>query len=57
MYVPDKNAIVWTIKQFYGSREYRMRAHFGLPTGMRSIGDEDDNDSSWKKPIGTTCAL
>jgi hypothetical protein len=31
-YVPDKNAVVWTIKQFNGSREYLMRAHFGLPS-------------------------
>lgn len=47
-YVPDKDAIVWTIKQFYGSREYRMRAHFGLPT----IGDEEASADDWKKPIG-----
>ena len=51
-YVPDQDAIVWTIKQvwflffilcnlrpidrvvaqFNGSREYLMRAHFGLPS-------------------------
>jgi len=24
-YVPDRDAIIWTIKQFYGSREYLMR--------------------------------
>jgi AP-1 complex subunit mu len=32
LYVPDRDAIVWTIKQFNGSREYMMRAHFGLPS-------------------------
>lgn len=31
-YVPDLDAIVWSIKQFYGGREYLMRAHFGLPS-------------------------
>lgn len=43
-YVPDKDAIVWSIKQFYGAREYLMRAHFGLPSTA------DANDTSWKKP-------
>ena len=49
-YVPEKDAIVWTIKQFYGSREYRMRAHFGLPS-VASDSAADAKDS-WKKPIG-----
>jgi AP-1 complex subunit mu len=31
-YVPDKDAIVWTIKQFQGQKEFLMRAHFGLPS-------------------------
>lgn len=44
-YVPDKDCIIWHIKQFYGSREYLMRAHFGLPS------TENDADLSWKKPI------
>jgi len=44
-YVPDQDAIVWTIKQFNGSREYLMRAHFGLPSV-----EVDENDS-WKAPI------
>jgi len=44
-YVPDQDAIVWTIKQFTGSREYLMRAHFGLPSV-----EQDDSDS-WKAPI------
>mmetsp|Transcript_22555 Transcript_22555/g.35942 ORF Transcript_22555/g.35942 Transcript_22555/m.35942 type:complete len:425 (+) Transcript_22555:111-1385(+) len=43
-YVPDKDAIVWSIKQFYGAREYLMRAHFGLPSTA------DTSDTSWKKP-------
>ncbi len=45
-YYPDRDAIVWTIKQFAGSKEYLMRAHFGLP----SITSEEGGDS-WKKPI------
>ena len=31
-YFPDRNAIIWTIKQFTGSKDYLMRAHFGLPS-------------------------
>lgn len=31
-YMPDRDAVVWTIKQFHGTREYLMRAHFGLPS-------------------------
>jgi AP-1 complex subunit mu len=31
-YAPDKNAIVWRIKQFQGGKEFLLRAHFGLPT-------------------------
>lgn len=45
-YLPDRDAVVWSIKQFHGSREYLMRAHFGLP----SIGS-GERDDSWKKPI------
>lgn len=40
-----KDAIVWSIKQFNGSQEYLMRAHFGLP----SISAEDARE--WKAPI------
>jgi len=36
-YAPEKDAIIWTIKQFPGGKEFLMRAHFGLP----SISDED----------------
>lgn len=45
-YVPDRDSIVWTIKAFNGSREYLMRAHFGLP----SIDNEEGSDD-WKAPI------
>jgi len=31
-YAPDKSAFVWKIKQLGGSREFLMRAHFGLPS-------------------------
>ena len=46
-YMPDQDAVVWTIKQFYGAREYLMRAHFGLPSTASTDTDLDD----WKKPI------
>lgn len=44
-YVPDRDAVVWSIKHFSGAREYLMRAHFGLP----SVDNEDSED--WKAPI------
>lgn len=44
-YVPDIDAAVWTIKQFNGSREYLMRAHFGLP----SVSGEAVE--TWRAPI------
>jgi AP-1 complex subunit mu len=37
-YVPAQNAIIWSIKQFQGGKEFLMRAHFGLP----SIVNEED---------------
>lgn len=39
-YFPDKDAVIWTIKQFAGTKEYLMRAHFGLP----SIASEEGFD-------------
>mmetsp|Transcript_27721 Transcript_27721/g.58042 ORF Transcript_27721/g.58042 Transcript_27721/m.58042 type:complete len:459 (-) Transcript_27721:1437-2813(-) len=53
-YLPDQDAVVWTIKQFHGGREYLMRAHFGLPS--ISAADVDDNarkkgENAWKAPI------
>ncbi|KAF8523649.1 Mu homology domain-containing protein [Gautieria morchelliformis] len=38
-YAPDKSAFVWKIKQLGGSREFLMRAHFGLPSVK---GDETE---------------
>lgn len=43
-YAPEKSAIIWTIKQFGGGKEYMMRAHFGLP----SIDSEESHN---KPPI------
>jgi len=39
-YHPEKDAIIWTIKQFPGGKEFLMRAHFGLP----SIHNEESPD-------------
>jgi len=39
-YKPDENALIWTIKQFEGGREFMLRAQFGLP----SIHDEENPD-------------
>lgn len=45
-YVPDQDCIIWGIKQFYGGREYLMRAHFGLPS-IKASGVT----KKWKAPI------
>ena len=53
-YLPDKDAVVWTIKQFHGGREYLMRAHFGLPSISAADVDSDakkKGENSWKAPI------
>jgi len=39
-YKPETNSVIWSIKQFQGGREFRMRAHFGLP----SITDDENPD-------------
>jgi len=31
-YVPEKSAVVWSVKSFPGGKEYLMRASFGLPS-------------------------
>jgi len=31
-YAPEKDCVIWTIKQFPGQKEYLLRAHFGLPS-------------------------
>lgn len=31
-YAPDSNAMKWTVKKLYGSREYNLKAEFGLPS-------------------------
>ncbi|EPZ30782.1 Clathrin adaptor, mu subunit domain-containing protein [Rozella allomycis CSF55] len=32
VYAPEKNSLLWKIKQFPGGREFMMKAQFGLPT-------------------------
>lgn len=54
-YLPDKDAIVWSIKQFHGGREYLMRAHFGLPSISASdVDPKKKGENSWKAPIRVT---
>lgn len=47
-YVPDLECIRWSIRQFYGSKEALMRAHFGLPS---VVGDEAESQKWRKKSI------
>jgi len=42
-YAPEKDAAIWTIKQFPGGKEFTLKAHFDLP----SIKNEEQPD---KKP-------
>jgi len=39
-YAPEKNAIVWSIKQFPGGKEFLMRAQFGLPSVRKEDPDK-----------------
>jgi len=39
-YAPEKDSVVWTIKQFPGGKTYDMRVHFSLP----SVRDEENPD-------------
>ncbi|KAM3573795.1 hypothetical protein VYU27_004216 [Nannochloropsis oceanica] len=50
-YLPDKDAIVWSIKQFHGQREYLMRAHFGLPSIAAEGSSTSAAEKCWKKPV------
>jgi len=45
-YSPERDAIIWTIRQFQGGKEFVMKAHFGLP----SISVEDTEKVA-KPPI------
>lgn len=45
-YLPGKDAMVWTIKQFAGQKDYIMTATFGLP----SVASET-RDAYQKRPI------
>lgn len=31
-YAPERNAFIWTIRQFPGGKDFLCRAHFGLPS-------------------------
>jgi AP-1 complex subunit mu len=44
-YVPERNALVWSIRQFQGGKEFMLRAHFGLP----SLTNEEEEKQ--KRPI------
>jgi len=45
VYDPAKDAILWTIKQYPGGKEFLLRAHFGLPS-------VDAEEEVAKPPIG-----
>ncbi|CAA9990717.1 AP-1 complex subunit mu, putative [Plasmodium knowlesi strain H] len=46
-YYPDKDILIWKIKQFQGQKEYIMNAQFGLP----SIVSNENKDVYYKRPV------
>ncbi|KJP90036.1 hypothetical protein AK88_00205 [Plasmodium fragile] len=46
-YYPDKDVLIWKIKQFQGQKEYMMNAQFGLP----SIVSTENKDVYYKRPV------
>ncbi|GAW83322.1 AP-1 complex subunit mu [Plasmodium gonderi] len=46
-YYPDKDMLIWKIKQFQGQKEYIMNAQFGLP----SIVSNENKDLYYKRPV------
>ncbi|CRH02363.1 AP-1 complex subunit mu-1, putative [Plasmodium relictum] len=46
-YYPDKDILIWKIKQFQGQKEYIMNAQFGLP----SIVSNENKDLYYKRPV------
>lgn len=47
-YVPEREGLVWKIKQFQGQKEFIMRAQFGLP----SVSSDEPTDK--KAPINVS---
>ena len=43
-YVPDKDSMVWCIRQFPGQREFLMRAQFGFPSVASEIRERYSKD-------------
>lgn len=48
-YAPEKDAIIWSIKQFTGGKEYLMRAHFGLPSVTDGMFTSRLSDSFFRR--------
>lgn len=46
-YAPDKDVVVWSIKQFKADRDAVMRGHFLMP----SIGKQQERENATKRPI------
>lgn len=46
-YLPEKDILIWKIKQFQGQKEYIMNANLGLP----SIVSNENKDMYYKRPV------
>lgn len=46
-YAPDKDTVVWSLKQFKAGRDAVMRGHFSLP----SIGKSEERENATRRPI------
>jgi len=49
MYVPEKEGLIWKIKNFPGGKEFMLRCKFGLP----SVAAEEEPHGRMP-PIGVT---
>jgi len=47
-YAPEKDALIWTIKQFEGGKDHLLRAHFALSS---TYGTEAEDQPTGKPPI------
>lgn len=46
-YAPDKDVIIWSMKQFKAGRDATMRGHFSLP----SVGKNEERENATRRPI------
>eukprot|EP00732_Lithocolla_globosa_P001981 Lithocolla_globosa_v1_NODE_1151_length_2830_cov_9.568084.p1 type:complete len:433 gc:universal NODE_1151_length_2830_cov_9.568084:2729-1431(-) len=56
-YAPEKSAIIWSIKQFGGGKEFMMRANFGLPSVRQEVDKKVPISVKFEIPFFTTSGM